>query len=265
MGRASLPMYDYPELREYTDQWWQGLCRHFKDAGLRFFPEELERPKNLYPHWMDPTLFFSQTCGYPLTHALRRQLHIVGAPCYSASGCRGVRYTSFVVVAAENPARNLAELRDTRCAYNSLDSQSGYNALRAIVAPLAHRGRFFGKALKSGGHRESLWMVGNGEADICAVDCVTYALLQRHIPETLHNTRILTETPTAPGMPFITASVLTLEPMRMAVQNAFADPELEPLRAELLLGGFETLPREHYKEIVNMEKFAIQRGYRELP
>ena len=30
---ASLPMYDWPEVRDATDAWWHGLARHIGVAG----------------------------------------------------------------------------------------------------------------------------------------------------------------------------------------------------------------------------------------
>ena len=46
--------------------------------------------------------------------------------------------------------RALADLRGRRVALNADDSQSGRNALRAAVAPLAHDGRFFGGSILTG-------------------------------------------------------------------------------------------------------------------
>jgi hypothetical protein len=31
---ATLPMYDWPEVREATDAWWAGLARHLRGAGF---------------------------------------------------------------------------------------------------------------------------------------------------------------------------------------------------------------------------------------
>lgn len=257
-------MYDLPELREATDAWWQGLSRHLKKAGMRYLPDYLERPKSLTAHWLDPTLIFSQTCGYPLTHTLSEHLHLLGTPCYNAPGCHGPRYCSLVIVPTDHPAHRIGELRGARCAYSSRDSQSGYNALRALIAPHAQNGRFFAAVQDSGSHRASLLAVSRGEADVCAVDCVTHALLARHDPNTLAGTRVLTQTPTAPGLPYVTASVLTVREMRAGVMAAFADPELRDVRATLLLDGIELLERSTYREILNMEAFAVYRGYPEL-
>ncbi len=62
---------------------------------------------------------------------------------------------------------------------NAEHSQSGYNVLRKMVAPLSREGRFFSAVMFSGSHRQSLRELQQENADIAAIDCVTYALLQR--------------------------------------------------------------------------------------
>jgi hypothetical protein len=61
---ASLPMYDWPEIRSATDAWWAGIARH---AGLGF---PLTRVPDYAELWRRDDLVFSQTCGYPFTHGL---------------------------------------------------------------------------------------------------------------------------------------------------------------------------------------------------
>ncbi|MCZ7598487.1 MAG: hypothetical protein M5U09_13265 [Gammaproteobacteria bacterium] len=65
---------------------------------------------------------FSQTCGYPLTHALAGLVRLVATPCHAAPGCDGPRYRSLLIVAAESRAETLDGLRSMRCAFNDTDS-----------------------------------------------------------------------------------------------------------------------------------------------
>ena len=58
----------------------------------------------------------------------------VGTPIYSAPGFEQAHYRSLVVVRSDDEAQSLADLRGKRAAYNSTDSQSGYNTVRAAVA-----------------------------------------------------------------------------------------------------------------------------------
>src|SRR4029077_15357307 len=100
--------------------------------------------------WLSDELLFSQTCGYPLTHALKGRVQLLATPCYSADGCEGASYCSFVIVPADSPATTLADLQGKRVAFNTPDSQSGMNALRALIAPIAGGGRVLAQANEGG-------------------------------------------------------------------------------------------------------------------
>jgi len=255
-------MYDVPAARTATDRWWRGLARHLRGAGVAAVPESLSREP--VPAWTDPALLFSQTCGYPLTHALAGRVQLLGTPVYRAPGCHGWRYASALVVSAESTARGLVDLRGGVCAFNAPDSHSGYNVLRRMVAPLAGGDTFFGGLLETGAHRASIAAVGEGRADLCAVDCVTHALLVRHDPVALHGTRVLDFSPAAPGLPYIAGPSVAGETCRRmcrALDAAVADPGLADVRAALLIEGVETVPTAAYEDIVTMEREAAELGY----
>ena len=267
MAVASLPMYDLPELSGATDAWWQGLARAFRREGVADVPDRLDRRERYADVWTSFDLLFSQTCGYPLTHALAGRVELVATPCYDAEGCEGPGYCSVVIVGADSTASAIGDLRGARCATNGLDSQSGYNVLRSLVAPLATDGRFFGSVAITGGHRASLALVASGEADVAAIDCVTRGLLARHRPRALVGTRVLCPTASAPGLPYVTrvgAGAELLRRLRGGLDRAFADPQLDEARGELLLAGTAVLPLAAYDCIREMENAAIAAGYPEV-
>src|SRR5579871_4250160 len=150
MSFASLPMYNPAEAPGASAALWRGIARHFRRAGIEDVPDVLLDRPPVPDHWFSDELLFSQTCGYPLTHALKGKVRLVATPCYEADGCEDASYCSFVIVPADSPARSLADLRGKRVAFNTPDSQSGMNALRALVAPLAGGKRFFGDVIETG-------------------------------------------------------------------------------------------------------------------
>lgn len=267
MSVASLPMYDLPELRDATDAWWRGLARAFGEAGVADVPDALDRGDDYRGLWRRPDLLFSQTCGYPLMNELSGRARLVATPRYSAPGCAGADYCSFVIVRGDSAHGDLESLRGTRCAVNGSNSQSGYSALRALVAPHARAGKFFGEVAVSGGHGKSIEMVATGSADVAAVDCVTHGLIARYRPAALENIRILCRTASAPNLPFITRSSADdelVDRIRAGLRQAFADPELAGVRDALMLAGCEFLGMESYDRIVAMENQAISRGYEKI-
>jgi ABC-type phosphate/phosphonate transport system substrate-binding protein len=261
---ASLPMYDLPELWAATDAWWQALARAFRRAGLADVPDALSRDRDPETVWRDPALLFSQTCGYPLTHAFKSRLQPVATPVYAAEGCTGPCYTSAIVVRVDDAARRLGDLAGRVCAVNSRMSQSGYNALRHAVAPHAGHGRFFARVVETGEHLASLTAVSGGLADVAAIDAVTLALVKACRPVAVAGLRVLCLSEPAPGLPYVTradAGADLLARLREGLQAAFADPRSRSARQALLLTGAEVLPAAAYRSIDDMEAAAAAQGY----
>ncbi|MGD9511076.1 MAG: phosphate/phosphite/phosphonate ABC transporter substrate-binding protein [Geminicoccaceae bacterium] len=253
-------MYDLPTVRWATDALWRAIATALAARGVAA-PAGLDRRAGYASAWREPGLLLSQTCGYPFVTGLRGEVWLVATPCYRAEGCVEADYRSVLLVREDDPADALADLRGRRVAYNALDSQSGHNALRAMVAPLARDGRFFAGRIATGAHAASMAAVADGEADLCAVDCVTWALLRRHEPERTHGLRAIGWTAAAPALPLITAVGGPVALLREALQAALADPENAPAREALLLDGFASRSDADYERILAMEREAIALGY----
>ncbi len=250
MRLASLPMYCEPELRAATERWWAGLAGHLQDRGVRGVPDALTWPEDYHAHWRAPGLLFSQTCGYPFVNVLGPAVKLVATPSYDAPGCEEARYGAHVVVREDAGAETVAALRGRRVAVNGMDSYSGCHVWRSILPGGDDVQSFFGEIVTSGAHRASIRRVAAGEADACAVDCVTHALLSDHAGEELRGTRILTSSPTAPAMPYVTAAATPdedIERLRAGLRAALADPALAPARRELRLTGARVLSDEDYR------------------
>ena len=264
---VGLPMYDPAELRATVDAWWSGLARALRAEGVPDVPDLLDRSLSLDALWGAPGLLLTQTCGFPLFGSWAGRLQYVATPSYAADGCDGVDYCSWIVVPAESSAQRLEDLRGARCSISARNSHSGYNALRAAIAPLARDRRFFGSVQLSGGHAESLAQLGRGEVDVAAIDCVTHALLSRCRPQLTAATRIIGRTASAPGLPFATradAQPELVERLRAGLMRAFADPGLRSLREALLLDGLAVLQPSAYDGMAEMEIDARRQRYFEL-
>jgi ABC-type phosphate/phosphonate transport system substrate-binding protein len=260
-------MYDLPELADATDGWWRGLRHHFAAQGFRDLPDTLNREGDPVDRLKAPGLVFGQTCGFPMTHKLKDHVQLLATPRYAVPGCAGASYVSWIVVRRDDPAKAPADLRGRRVAFNDDGSQSGYNTIRALIAPIAQGKPFFGVALESGAHRNSLAMVKAGKADVAAIDCVTFALIARNAPAEVEDIRVLCASATAPGLPYVTAATTPatdVERLRAGIAAAFADPALAGIRAALCLDGCEILPRSAYDVIPAMERAAIAAGYPQL-
>ena len=267
MRLAALSMYDLPAMRPAIDAWWRGLRRALCAEGLDNLPSELTRPRDLRALLTSPELLLAQTCGYPLTHALAGHVALVATPAYAAPGCDGPAYVSQLIVPADSAVDTLADLRGRVAAINGWDSHSGMSALRHAVAPLAEDGRFFADIVVSGSHVRSIAMVAAGQADLAAIDCVTYALINRYDPALLSAVRILGSSAAAPGLPYVThgaADVDFVQRLRAGLARAVADPSLADLRADLLIADIAVLDFAAYDRVLEMETAAVGAGYARL-
>jgi ABC-type phosphate/phosphonate transport system substrate-binding protein len=264
---AAFPMYDFPELQPAHDALWSSLRKHLIDAGIAEAPEGLTRGIGHEAVWGHPLLLLGQGCEYPLAKFFADRVRLVATPKYGVPGCDGGAYRSAIVVRKDDPAETLAELRNRRCVVNERSSNSGMNLLRASIAPIAGGTRFFSSVVFSGSHRRSVQMVAGGDADVAAVDCVSFAHFRRLYPSSTAVLRILDWTPAAPSLPFITSGSTgdnLLKQLRSALEAVAADPSLKESRERLFLEGFDLDPAGGFDEVLHLERRAAQMGYPKL-
>lgn len=240
---ASLPMYDWPELQEHTDAFWQGFARH---AGLS---GSLDRTTDDVDLWRNSKLDFSQTCGYPFIHEFKGLLNYVATPHYLCAGCNDAAYSSFLFAREANA---LESFYGKVAAINAMDSMSGMLALKLVFAPWVQSGEFFERKILTGAHLNSLKAVREGKADVCAIDAVCVALAEKYRPQDLEGLVMIAQSPMVPNLPFVTRS-RNPDHLRTALEKTFADPELKSAREALLIYGFSNLGTEGYDCIAKLE------------
>jgi len=219
---AALPMYDWPEVRAATDAQWARIRDVLRKAGIDA-PETLTRETgDLHDFWRRPDLFFAQTCWGPMGDGLADHVHVIGQPDYSdVQGGEGEFYRSVILMRIGDLDRRLSPggieggsagqpalidllvdmIRDRRFAYNAPDSMSGYLALTADLGSLD----MFAEQIPTGGHRASIRAVAANRADVCTIDCRTWALAKLHEPDATDLMPIGWTTPRK-GLPYITGN-----------------------------------------------------------
>ncbi len=220
---------------------------------------------DLNSFWSNDNLLLSQTCGYPLTHALAGKVRIVATPVFDADGCEGPHYRSVLVTRANERAASLADFRGRRAAVNNEDSNSGMNAFRHAVAPFAVRGRFFSSVVGTGSHRASMQALADGVADIAAIDCVTFAFAREALPGLTARLRVIGQTAATPGLPLITSKRFGREGVE-ALQDALSASldERPALTRRLKIRAFVRLPLADYDAVVRLERQALEWAYPRL-
>lgn len=257
-------MYDFPEIRSANDGLWRWVAAYLATKGIKNLDPDLKRTEDIYALWRDPDLILGQTCGYPLMTELKDSVTYVATPVYTAPLCEGPLHRSVVIARKAENTVSLAAFRGTLCAVNGMDSNSGMNLLRATLAPVAAGGHFFREIKISGSHRESLKMVAVGEADIAAIDCVSFAHFCRFDPDFVARIRVVAETGLTPSLPLITSRQTSIETVQAIREGLMALGKEEPrprFLDQLMIAGFEVLPTHAYDVVLGFEAQAVAAGY----
>ncbi|MEM6610623.1 MAG: PhnD/SsuA/transferrin family substrate-binding protein, partial [Pseudomonadota bacterium] len=164
---VTLPMYDRPEAQAANDRFYDLIRSFLPDA-----PETLSRDGY---HWLNPDLLLSQTCSLPYRTALQDHVTLVATPVHDLA-CPAGMYYSVILVRKNDTRGQLAEFKNARLAVNSAVSQSGWAAIDDMAGA---DGFAFTNIVETGAHAKSALAVADGTCDICAVDAVTWQMIER--------------------------------------------------------------------------------------
>lgn len=229
------------------------------EALAHALPVALQWPQDLYAHWQDPALLLSQTCGYPLSTTLRDRVQVVGTFAYDAPGAEGVMCSSQLICRSSDTRRTLAALAGGTLAYNGTDSQSGFNALRALVASTQVLQPFFGVGVETGSHYASIEAVRRGQADMAAVDCVSLAIWQDRHAAAGGDIQVFGQTSPYPGLPLITAGQTPpwlVNLLRECLACICTDAQYAALRKPLRIRQFQPMGLADYAVCLDMERMG---------
>jgi hypothetical protein len=218
---------------------------------------------------LEPGLWFGHTCGYPLMTRLKYFVSPFCVPLFNVPGTGGPGtdrkfYSSRIIVAADSAIDSLEASRGCVAVMNNPDSNSGMNVLRHAVAEVSDNERFFARVVTSGGHLHSLEAVASGTADIAAIDCVSYQLIADWRPELCADIRIIGDSVKTCGLPLVmphaniagTTNGAMIDHLNQAL--ALCDDQV---RSTLHLDGFASIQLDDYRSILEVEQYAVRRGY----
>lgn len=239
---ATLSMYDVPVVRQHTDALWHAISAELQNAGVDA-PREQTRGADDWDVWQDPDLLFSQTCGFPFVSKLEGHVTLIGTPDYGVVPDKPGWYNSKIICRADDLRGDLGAFKGARFAYNDLASQSGVMSIMYTLHRTQSDARHFGSCIPSGGHALSAQMVSQGEADIAAVDSVTWLNILRDQPDL--NLRVLAETDPTPGLPYITHVDHDADVFARAVETAIEGLEQTTKDALYLRGFWRSDPADY--------------------
>ena len=144
-----------------------------------------------------------QICGITFANAPPGQLRYLATMVADSPSVPAGHYNSLLITrrdgglatpVAFDPARHKAVINET-------GSFSGNLTFAAHMATRHDTG--LGTVLRSGAHISSIGMVARGEADLAAIDRISFALASKAVPGDVAGVSVIGETAPHPGVPFV--------------------------------------------------------------
>jgi ABC-type phosphate/phosphonate transport system substrate-binding protein len=235
------------------------LCHHYPNTRLGFETDEQA--------YTSLAVITAHTCGYPYVKRWIKTHDLIAAPVFDAPGCdqEKAQYSSWFIARADHPRESLHQFRNMRVAINSEHSNSGMNVLRYAISQIHPDGHFFSERIFTGGHQQSMIAVASGDADLAAVDAVSYALICALSPDLCAALKIVGQSELTTGLPFVCAKKSGVNRKDLSIAMDRAVKNMDPDARKLLrLKGFKSVNVNDYVRIKQLEKSAITAGYPEL-
>lgn len=151
---------------------------------------------------LDGSVDAAWTCGYPyLQH--RSELTLLGVPVWRGAPL----YQSYLIVAADDPATGLADLRGGVHAFSDPDSNSGYLVTASDIARMDETpDSYFSRAIFTYGHRNVVRAVAGGLTRSGSVDGYVWEVLKSVEPDLTARTRVISRSEELGFPPFVARS-----------------------------------------------------------
>jgi ABC-type phosphate/phosphonate transport system substrate-binding protein len=227
---------------------WRVLLQWLADrAGVDAQVIDHAAPQPLAALWARDDLACAFMCGYPFSRAAPQPIALA-APVPSPQAYRDrPEYWTCIVARDDSGIRVLRDTFGRRMGYTTPDSQSGYQALRALVAgqerPFAS---MIGPLVTP---RRVVEAVAGGDVDAGPVDSYALDLMRRHAPRLVAPLRVVATTPPTP-IPLLVASPTMPAAEAARLRHALLDVEheagLADVREALLLRRFAAVDAASY-------------------
>jgi len=199
---AGLDMYCWPENRDGWNNLWDAIRLELAKLDISA-PQSLTFDRPIEEVWLDPNLLIGHCCGWPYISRLRDRVTLIGRLDFGVAGCPAGFYNSVFIAAKDSDFESLEGLssRQPTIAVNGRNSQSGFRVLHEVFGKIESSERFN----VTGSHRDSIRAVAKGEADLAAIDAVTWDLATAFEPMS-SDVKVIGRSAPRPGLPLITAN-----------------------------------------------------------
>lgn len=190
-----------------------------------------------------------QICGITFANAPAGQLRYLATMVADAPSVPAGHYNSLLVTPRDGGLASPAAFDSARhkAVINETGSFSGNLTFAAHMAANCNTG--LGAVMRSGAHIKSIGMVARGEADLAAIDRISFSLASRTVPEDVAAVAVIGETAPYPGVPFVADANLpedVIAGLRDAVLGFRLDPAWDEMKDILALSDITVLDETLY-------------------
>ncbi|MTI08470.1 phosphate/phosphite/phosphonate ABC transporter substrate-binding protein [Curvivirga aplysinae] len=251
---AILPMYDWPEIRSYTDRYYMNLKEAISNAGFAAPDTLLHDQDDLKTIWRSPDLIIAQTCGLPFMRFLQGDVAHLGSPIYN-NNCTAGFYNSVIIA---RDTYELGELHQMKFGCNGFDSQSGYACMQNHFIEKGYSYLPSEDIIVTGSHRNSINAVYAGEIDYAVIDNVSWKLALNHETAT-SKVKVIGHTQERASLPYISSlkNKERLDALVGAIQLSIQTLD-QDIKDNLFIEGFLANTEDHYQIIKNNYQDIIE-------
>ena len=262
---TSLRMYNTSPA--VADAWRALFTRVFADCDVHVRFVEHSYPQPIDALWREPGLCCAFMCGWPFARA-DRVMQAIAAPVPALARYAGLpRYCSELLVRAQSAFDTLEATFGHRIGFMALDSQSGYNAPRALLATHAAPGRSRLYAEARGPYvtpARTLDALLRDEVDVIALDSYYLDLVRHENPQRLAGTRTIATTPWTP-IPLLVAAPgvdsRVVARLRDRLLELHRVPTYAPLLTSVLVARLVAADVPAYAAMETMARDTVAQGY----
>ena len=247
---AQLNWYLFDHTEPVFTAFWQFVRGYLKQQGIETGADLYDAKYNTISLAREGRLMLGQMCGMNFSRNVTRIPGYLGSFVLAEKGVPAGYYHSVIIASKklENISIDDLPIHELRAAHSEKDSYSGrfalYQALGGSPTPCA-----FGRVSYTGAHRGTLAAISSGQADIGAIDCLTWHMLQFACPEQVAKVKIIGTSPPVPAPPLVSGLAENSEELailKKAIKAAFREDKLSAGMKNIGISGYKTLSAGQY-------------------